>query len=59
MTDPGLEDLFEIARVEPFPEYVYPDFQLTMQAKTQAPVLVQHGRNNVWQDDADGQHIAD
>ena len=48
-----------MARVEPFPICIFPEFQLTMQAKTPVPVLVQHGKDNIWQDDADGQHIAD
>lgn len=58
-TDPALEDLYDMARAEPFPECVYPDFQLTMQSKTDAPVLVQHGHDNIWQEDADGEHIKD
>jgi pimeloyl-ACP methyl ester carboxylesterase len=58
-TDPALEDLYDSANAQPFPEIVYPDFQLTMQGKTDGPVLVQHGRNNVWQDDADAEHIRD
>jgi pimeloyl-ACP methyl ester carboxylesterase len=59
MTDPALEDLYNQARVDPFPECVYPDFQLVMQKKTDSPVLIQHGKDNVWQRDGDAEAIRD